>query len=170
MMDNVDTTRSSTRRLKRLRGEEVLIPDLEDIAMSDLLDENLPSPQPDAHDAVEPSAVPDQPYSKQRKVTIELAPSRSSLDRSSADSDADSDAGFDFIQDFPGKAGTPEKIGTTTFEEIQCTQEASWYPFTGKDEWELAKWLMTAGVSQNKRESFLKLPIVRTCSQMHNPL
>ncbi|KAF8799293.1 hypothetical protein BYT27DRAFT_7040688, partial [Phlegmacium glaucopus] len=32
-----------------------------------------------------------------------------------------------------------------------------WAPFESEDEWELARWLMTSGVSQTKIDSFLKL-------------
>jgi hypothetical protein len=40
--------------------------------------------------------------------------------------------------------------------------DAPWAPFETEEEWELAKWLMTSGVSQKKTDSFLKLKTVRT--------
>jgi hypothetical protein len=74
------------------------------------------------------------------------------------------DPGFEFIQDFPGEAGMPGKKRKTQFEEIKDRQmkagEPCWGPFADEDEWELARWLMTANVSQNRRDAFLKLPIV----------
>jgi hypothetical protein len=72
--------------------------------------------------------------------------------------------GFEFIEDFPGEAGTPGKTKRTRFEEIRDAQRSAgeqyWGPFADQDEWELARWLMTANVSQNSRDAFLKLPIV----------
>ena len=116
---------------------------------------------------------------KRQKVTVEEV---EDIDApwASRNSDQDEDhstrgtgAGFDseFIQDFPGEAGTPGKTKRTRFEKIRHSQEKAgqpcWGPFEDEDEWELARWLMTANVSQNRRETFLKLPIVcpRTISE-----
>jgi hypothetical protein len=150
----------SGRTPKHLREEEGLNSDSNDINMSDLLADEFPSAHSDSHDSTDYSVAADQSHSKRRRVTVEDAPGRCSPDGS------DADAGFDFIEDFPGEAGTPGKVEKTVFEKIRLTQETPWYPFTGHTEWELARWLMTSGVSQNNRESFLKLPIVRTCRQM----
>ncbi|KAJ7883702.1 hypothetical protein B0H14DRAFT_2564777 [Mycena olivaceomarginata] len=38
---------------------------------------------------------------------------------------------------------------------------APWYPFESEDEWELARWLMTSGLSQKKTDAYLKLNAVR---------
>ena len=37
-----------------------------------------------------------------------------------------------------------------------------WYPFTGRAEWELAKWLNSAHLSMNKVDEFLRLDYVST--------
>jgi hypothetical protein len=111
---------------------------------------------------------------KRQKVTVEEvedvdAPwaSRNSDEestRGTGQSGSESGPGFEFIQDFPGEAGTPGKKRKTQFEEIKDRQmkagELCWGPFADEDEWELARWLMTANVSQNRRDAFLKLPIV----------
>jgi hypothetical protein len=76
------------------------------------------------------------------------------------------DARLEYIEDFPGDAGTPEAFKKTTFEKIQLTQETCWSPFTSQGEWNFARWLMTSGVSQNKRDSLLELPIVCTYQQI----
>ncbi|KAJ7196887.1 hypothetical protein B0H12DRAFT_1038122 [Mycena haematopus] len=48
-----------------------------------------------------------------------------------------------------------------TRERQQKEKQAPWYPFEDEDEWELARWLMTSGVSQTKTDEYLKLKIVR---------
>lgn len=39
-----------------------------------------------------------------------------------------------------------------------------WAPFKSKDEWSLAEWLMTCGISQKEMDKHLKLPTVSTFS------
>jgi hypothetical protein len=88
-------------------------------------------------------------------------------------SNTDAGEGFEFIEDFPRAAGTPQAgmRKNTTFEKIRIeneqAQKSHWNPFNDQNEWELARWLMTTGVSQNNREAFLKLPIVSTYRQTH---
>ncbi|KAH9950697.1 hypothetical protein B0H21DRAFT_776616 [Amylocystis lapponica] len=45
-----------------------------------------------------------------------------------------------------------------------------WHPFDTRDEWELAQWLMTSGVSQTAIDEYLQLPITRQRTQpsFHN--
>ncbi|KAJ7689553.1 hypothetical protein B0H17DRAFT_872490, partial [Mycena rosella] len=54
----------------------------------------------------------------------------------------------------------------TFFETLREQQRdagrAPWYPFESEDQWELARWLMTSGLSQKKTDSYLKLKTVRT--------
>ena len=61
---------------------------------------------------------------------------------------------------FPG-AGAPKGHQASSFEKYSKEQkdnnEPPWAPFESEDEWELAKWLMESGASQNKVDSFLKL-------------
>ena len=61
---------------------------------------------------------------------------------------------------FPG-AGAPKGRQVSSFEKYSKEQkdnnEPPWAPFESEDEWELAKWLMESGASQNKVDSFLKL-------------
>ena len=73
-----------------------------------------------------------------------------------------------FIEDFPRPAGlplSPEKTTSSAFEAHRELQreagDAPWAPFESEGEWELARWLMTSGVSQTKIDSFLKLDKVR---------
>ncbi|KAJ6571038.1 hypothetical protein B0H10DRAFT_1669279, partial [Mycena sp. CBHHK59/15] len=49
------------------------------------------------------------------------------------------------------------------FQALRDKQKAEgnppWYPFESEDEWELAQWLMTSGLSQKKRDDYLKLKV-----------
>jgi hypothetical protein len=47
-------------------------------------------------------------------------------------------------------------------EEQRKKGHAPWEPFESEDEWELARWLMTAGLSNKKTDEYLKLKTVRT--------
>ena len=62
----------------------------------------------------------------------------------------------------PGAKGAECK---TEFERLREEQvkagKAPWHPFASKEEWELARWLMTSGVSGTKRDEFFKLKKVR---------
>jgi hypothetical protein len=66
-----------------------------------------------------------------------------------------------WVNDFPNPAGSTSGPCATEFEQHQRAQRAEkqepWSPFESQDEWELARWLMTVGVSQAKMDSFLKL-------------
>ncbi|GJE96278.1 hypothetical protein PsYK624_124720 [Phanerochaete sordida] len=53
--------------------------------------------------------------------------------------------------------------GLNLFEKIGAEQAAKdnpWAPFADEEEWELAHWLMTRGLSQAAIDDYLKLPIV----------
>ncbi|KAH9931773.1 hypothetical protein B0H21DRAFT_836254 [Amylocystis lapponica] len=79
-----------------------------------------------------------------------------------------------WVTDFPSPAGTALREGETAFAKLQREKEEAggnlWLPFASKDEWELARWLTTAGVSQSAIDDFLKLPITRdrTHPSFHN--
>lgn len=70
-----------------------------------------------------------------------------------------------WVETFPTPAGTRKGRGRPSFEKHQNMQNVagcdSWSPFTSKEEWELARWLMCSGVSQTKIDEFLKLDLVR---------
>ena len=71
-----------------------------------------------------------------------------------------------WIEDFPSAAGANLGSCQTKFEQLREKQgengDAPWAPFESEEEWELARWLMTSGVSQKKTDTFLKLKTVRT--------
>ncbi|KAH9928242.1 hypothetical protein B0H21DRAFT_781211 [Amylocystis lapponica] len=64
--------------------------------------------------------------------------------------------------------------GVTSFEARHTENEklglSSWHPFDSQDEWELVRWLMTAGIRQMAIDEYLKLPITRGCTDLsfHN--
>lgn len=72
-----------------------------------------------------------------------------------------------WVQDFPDKVQAGAAFGPceTQFEECRRQQKGEghepWYPFQSEEEWELARWLMTSGLSQSKTDDFLKLKSVR---------
>ncbi|KAJ7192315.1 hypothetical protein GGX14DRAFT_312788, partial [Mycena pura] len=73
-----------------------------------------------------------------------------------------------YVQDFPAEleAGKVLDECKTYFQALRDKQKAAgnppWHPFESEDEWELAQWLMTSGISQKKRDDYLKLKAVRT--------
>ena len=71
-----------------------------------------------------------------------------------------------WAENFPRPAGTLKGHGLTSFQRYQNAQEANsdspWALFKTKDDWELARWLTTSGVSQTKINEFLKLGMVRS--------
>jgi len=75
--------------------------------------------------------------------------------------------GFIHIENFPEQREAGETRGTctTSFSRLRQQQEGEGLspsaPFEDTDEWELVRWLMTAGVSQGKIDSYLKLRKVR---------
>ncbi|KAF8121357.1 hypothetical protein K438DRAFT_1913726 [Mycena galopus ATCC 62051] len=63
------------------------------------------------------------------------------------------------------KAGLTRGKCETEFEKMRAAQKekghAPWEPFESQDEWELANWLMTSGLSHRKTDEYLKLKTVR---------
>jgi hypothetical protein len=81
-------------------------------------------------------------------------------DSSSEDEEDEEDDAW-YIDDFAG-AGLPHAERSQTnfehhFEHQRKAGEAPWTPFESEDEWELARWLMSSGVSQKLINEFLKL-------------
>jgi hypothetical protein len=71
-----------------------------------------------------------------------------------------------YVEPFPGPAGEPLRREKTRFEmlqEIQKSEEKSpWEPFSSREEWGLAEWLMK-NVGQKSTNEYLQLPIVSQC-------
>jgi hypothetical protein len=73
-----------------------------------------------------------------------------------------------WTQSFPeaAQAGAAYRACQTQFEKLRDEQQgagkAPWAPFESEDQWELARWLMTAGISLKKTDAFLKLKTART--------
>ncbi|KAJ7936214.1 hypothetical protein B0H13DRAFT_1853587 [Mycena leptocephala] len=68
-----------------------------------------------------------------------------------------------WVQPFPKErqAGAKVRICKTQFQNLRDEQtkkgNAPWEPFESEDEWEMAHWLMTSGLSGKKTDSYLKL-------------
>ncbi|KAJ7797991.1 hypothetical protein B0H14DRAFT_3114235 [Mycena olivaceomarginata] len=101
-----------------------------------------PSPVPD----------PDPKAGKRRRATVE---------------EVEDEEDERYVEDFPAEmdAGEWRERCKTYFQKLRDEQKdagnAPWYPFESEDEWELAKWLMTSGLSQKKTDEYLKLKAVR---------
>jgi hypothetical protein len=85
--------------------------------------------------------------------------SRDASDEDTTEDEEDEDARY--IEDFAG-AGLPHAERSPTnfeqhFEDQNKAGDAPWTPFESEDEWELARWLMSSGVSQKQINEFLKL-------------
>ncbi|KZS96521.1 hypothetical protein SISNIDRAFT_407267 [Sistotremastrum niveocremeum HHB9708] len=81
------------------------------------------------------------------------------------DPDASQDPEDEFVERFPveSRAGYPLRSCPSIYEShrirLQAEDKEMWSPFESEGHWDLAKWLATSGVSQNKINSFLKLPV-----------
>lgn len=109
-----------------------------------------------------PSDMQDDTPSKRRRVTVEEVP--------------DEEAGLPrkpWVEDFPQPAGTPLREGQTYFKGLRERRmgedESPYAPFADKEEWELAQWLATSGISQQALDKFLKLDIVRHPTHCNPP-
>ncbi|KAJ6527883.1 hypothetical protein DFH09DRAFT_935537 [Mycena vulgaris] len=106
-----------------------------------------------------PPEIPPKAAGKRRRPTVEEV--------------EDEDARWE--QDFPEerRAGAILEECKTQFEKLRESQKAAgqepWYPFESEEEWELARWLMTSGLSQSKTDDYLKLKMVRTVREGINP-
>lgn len=77
-----------------------------------------------------------------------------------------------FVEDYPRPAGSTYGTAETFFETYRFAKEAvkehPWAPFADAEEWELAQWLMTSGLTKKAIEKFLKLKIVSSlCMSRH---
>jgi hypothetical protein len=68
-----------------------------------------------------------------------------------------------YVEPFPGSAGEPLRREKTRFELLQEIQKSEvkgpWEPFSSREEWGLAEWLMR-NVGQKSTNEYLQLPIV----------
>ncbi|KAF7350108.1 hypothetical protein MVEN_01312900 [Mycena venus] len=92
-----------------------------------------------------PSPAPDPALNagKRRRATVE---------------EVEDEKDEQYVEDFPKDTNTGEwrECCKTYFQKLRDEQKdagnAPWYPFKTEDEWELAKWLMTLGLSQKKTD------------------
>ena len=111
--------------------------------------------------AASPVASPQPPASSSpnQRATVEDA------EEDDEDTDTDNKKEARWIEEFPYPAGVPIGEGVSRFEEWRRDQvnknEPPWSPFESREEWELAEWLITSGVSQKKIDAHLKLKSVR---------
>ena len=83
-------------------------------------------------------------------------------------------ANTNFIVDYPVEARAGAILEDsqdgleTRFEKIKRTQQhadkPAWAPFSSLADWDLSRWLIRSGVSQQEIDKFLKLESVRRCS------
>ncbi|KIJ50249.1 hypothetical protein M422DRAFT_245496 [Sphaerobolus stellatus SS14] len=70
-----------------------------------------------------------------------------------------------YTEPYPAPAGTPIGTGETKFNRLRRLQHegrmAEFGPFEDREEWDLASWLMSSGISQTAIDKFLKLDITR---------
>ncbi|KAH9893250.1 hypothetical protein C8Q73DRAFT_761055 [Cubamyces lactineus] len=120
----------------------------------------FPLPDPPRRPLSNPTADdrepgPDSARSKRRRVEVEEIPDQEEggLPRKP------------WIEDFAGHAGTTFGTAETPFEGIRHAKdqahESPWAPFESEEEWELARWLVTSGLTQSSIERYLKLKITR---------
>ncbi|KAJ7875707.1 hypothetical protein B0H14DRAFT_3547012 [Mycena olivaceomarginata] len=104
-------------------------------------------------DEDEPNLSADPPQSNDSPIgspfpTVEPEPGAHTRKRQRATVEEVEDEDERYVQDFPEH-----------FEKAEGN--APWYPFESEEEWELARWLMTLGLSQTKTDDYLKLKVVR---------
>lgn len=108
----------------------------------------------DVPDDPAPSPAPQQG----RRATVEDAPDEDDVPKLPQ--------GEVWIDDYDEErqAGATVEPCKTSFEFHRDQQKEAgvepWSPFESEDEWELAQWLMSAGVSQKKMDAMLKLKMV----------
>ncbi|KAI0370412.1 hypothetical protein BV20DRAFT_1035905 [Pilatotrama ljubarskyi] len=131
-------------------GSEVS-PDNHDIELVLLDPVRNDTPAPPEDNAL--SAPEDDPASRSKRRRVEI--------EEVADEDEGGLPRKPWIEDFPRSAGTTLGEAETYFESIQCQKreagESPWAPFESEDEWELARWLVTSGLTQSSIEKYLKL-------------
>jgi hypothetical protein len=177
MLDSEAKINLSLKNPKHYKGEES-ISETEDAEMSDLQDDRSPSLLCNAHETpiLDSTVVSDASDYRPRNVTIQDTEDADALGQSLDEGEMSEEdvgpPGFEFIEDYPAEAGMPGPgRKKTPFEKLKKAQQVEdkelWSPFANEEEWELAKWLMTAGVSQARVDEYLKLHIVSGTVQTH---
>ncbi|KAJ7075485.1 hypothetical protein B0H15DRAFT_925432 [Mycena belliarum] len=104
---------------------------------------------------------PPQPESPGEEVRANEGPHRNKRPRATVEEVEDEDDRW--YQTFPDElaAGAILERCKTQFEKLREEQtkagQPPWAPFASEEEWELAHWLMTSGISQSKTDEFLNL-------------
>jgi hypothetical protein len=106
-------------------------------------------------------SAPLPPPERRRGVTIEEVPDEDDTRTSPAAAESEV-----WVEDYDEEKQAGATMGAckTSFEFHREQQKEAgvepWSPFESEDEWELARWLMSAGVSQKKMDTLLKLKMV----------
>lgn len=113
-------------------------------------DPDLSGPMDD-HRAPSPPREP-APPTKRRRVYVE------------EELDQDVTPGYRFSEKHPTAArtfGTEETSWEARRKEDEAEGIEPWWPFDSVEDWKLADWLMSCGISQKEMDKHLKLPTVR---------
>jgi hypothetical protein len=128
------------------------------------VDVEMHSP-PDVPMDVPVESAPLPPTERRRGVTIEDVP-----DDDNTQTSPEAVEGEVWVDDYDEEKQAGATMGAckTSFEFHREQQKEAgvepWSPFESEDEWELARWLMSAGVSQKKMDTLLKLKMVSRSS------
>ncbi|KAI0071914.1 hypothetical protein K474DRAFT_1606079, partial [Panus rudis PR-1116 ss-1] len=117
-----------------------------------------------------PDNFPDLPANDNNGVRDESEHAEHVSKRARVEEVPDEEAGGlpkkSFIKDYPAhrRAGEILGEGKTWVDDIRevCEDGKKWGPFDDQDDWLLARWLLTSGLSQSKIDDFLKLNITRS--------
>lgn len=88
------------------------------------------------------------------------------VDKRAEDTDDQPSSHTRYSEAYPRSVGQPIRKEKTPFENFRDIDSAAgrqpWEPFSSKNEWELATWIMK-NVNQRATEQYLNLPIVSVC-------
>lgn len=139
--------RASPVRLGDNHANTVLSDDDSEAANTEFDLPHIPHPSPEAEELDKSSTRPSK-RARVEEVEDEEAPGKTR-----------------WTEQFPFPAGTIIRQGATKYQEFRDLQaaagDAPWAPFESQDEWELARWMMQAGISQKQTDKFIKLKKVR---------
>lgn len=154
--DNLNVHASQTADPTEVAAKEETQNEI-DVNMDVKMQSDSPTPPVDVSLDVpvgpEPAPLPEQ----WRRVTIEEVPDEDNAPRALEEV---------WVEDYDEEqlAGTTGDSCKTSFQFHRNQQKQAkvepWLPFESKDKWELARWLVGAGVSQKKIDAHLKLKMV----------